>query len=130
MADLKPRKSFSTFSRSTRPFPSRPHYRCGNNRFLIDEAGFTKALPQLDDDGFDALGGTNGWRDGNLTWEVPCGWADPDVMEGGDPVGTFADGAQQVMTIDSQGSVEVRKHANAVRREVGGGVILNGVKVR
>ena len=31
---------------------------------------------------------------------------------------------------DSQGSVEVRKRANAVRREVGGGVILNGAKVR
>ena len=87
------------------------HLVQGNNRFLIDEAGFKRALPQLGNDGFVSSNGTNGWENGNLTWDVPCGWADPEVKEGDDPVGTFANGARQVMTIDAQGTVEVRKHA-------------------
>ena len=106
------------------------HLVHGNNRFLIDEAGFKRALPQLGNDGFVSSNGTNGWKNGNLTWDVPCGWADPEVKEGDDPVGTFANGARQVMTIDAQGTVEVRKHANAVQREIGGGIFLNGVRVK
>ena len=102
----------------------------GDNKFLNDEAGFKRALPQLDSTGFVSTTGTNGWTNGNLTWEVPCGWADPNVQKGDEPIGTFANGARQVMTIDAQGNVEVQKHGNAVRREIGGGIILNGVRVR
>ena len=102
----------------------------GNNKFLNDEAGFKRALPQLDSTGFVSTTGTNGWANGNLTWEVPCGWADSNVQKGDDPIGTFANGSRQVMTIDAQGNVEVQKHGNAVRREISGGIILNGVRVQ
>ena len=102
----------------------------GNNKFLNDEAGFKRALPQLDSRGFVSTTGTNGWANGNLTWDVPCGWADSNVQKGDDPIGTFANGSRQVMTIDAQGNAEVQKHGNAVRREIGGGIILNGVRVK
>ena len=102
----------------------------GNNKFLNDEAGFKRALPQLDSRGFVSTAGTNGWTNGNLTWEVPCGWADSNVQKGDDPIGTFSNGSRQVMTIDAKGNVEVQKHGNAVRREIGGGIILNGVRVQ
>ena len=102
----------------------------GDNRFLNDEAGFKRALPQLDATGSVSTIGTKGWSVGNLTWDVPCGWAALRVEKGDDPVGTFANGARQVMTIDAQGNVDVQKHGNAVRREIGGGVILNGVRVQ
>ncbi len=102
----------------------------GDNRFLSDEAGFKRALPQFDEQGFVSTDGTNGWANGTLTWEVPCGWASLGVEEGDDPIGTFANGARQIMMIDAQGNVEVQKHGNAVRREIGGGIILNGVRVQ
>ncbi len=102
----------------------------GDNRFLNDEAGFKRALPQLDSTGSVSTIGTNGWSVGNLTWKVPCGWAALGVERGDDPVGTFANDARQVMTIDAQGNVEVQKHGNAVQREIGGGIILNGVRVQ
>ena len=102
----------------------------GDNRFLNDEAGFKRALPQLDSTGFVSTIGTNGWSVGNLTWEVPCGWASLRVEEGDDPVGIFAKEARQVMIIDAQGNVEVKKHGNTVQREIDGGIILNGVRVQ
>lgn len=102
----------------------------GDNRFLNDEAGFKRALPQFDSTGHVSTIGTNGWANGNLTWEVPCGWAALGVEKGDDPVGTFANGARQVMTIDAQGNVEVQKHGNTVQREVSGGIILNGARVQ
>ena len=101
----------------------------GDNRFLNDEAGFLRALPQLDERGFVSTSGTNGWTNGNLTWEVPCGWADSNVEEDDDPIGTFAHDARQIMTIDAQGNVGIQKYGNTVQRELGGGIILNGVRV-
>lgn len=102
----------------------------GDNRFSNDKAGFKRALPQLDSTGSVSTIGTNGWSVGNLTWAVPCGWAALNVEKGDEPVGTFANAEQQVMTIDAEGNVEVQKHGNAVRREISGGIILNGVRVQ
>ena len=106
------------------------HTVFGDNRFLNDEAGFMKALPQLDSTGSVSTMGTNGWAAGNLTWDVTCGWAALGVERGDDPVGAFANDARQVMTIDAGGNVEVQKHGNGVRREIDGGIILNGVRVQ
>ena len=102
----------------------------GDNAFLNDEAGFIRALPQLDENGFVSDEGTKGWKSGNLTWSVPCGWASSDVQDGDDPVGVFAQEAKQVMDIDANGNCEVRKHANRVRRNVDDTVFLNGVQVK
>ena len=102
----------------------------GDNAFLNDEAGFIRALPQLDENGFVSDEGTRGWKSGNLTWSVPCGWASSDVQDGDDPVGVFAQEAKQVMDIDANGNCEVRKHANRVRRNVDDTVFLNGVQVK
>lgn len=99
----------------------------GDNQFLEDDAGFKRALPQLDARGFVSPAGTNGWVSGSLTWDVSCGWADTDVAEEDAPLGTFAAGQQQVMTIDALGNCEVHKHSKEVRRLVGGQVYLNGV---
>ena len=102
----------------------------GDNAFLNDEAGFIRALPQLGENGFVSDEGTKGWKSGNLTWSVPCGWASSDVQDGDDPVGVFAQEAKQVMDIDANGNCEVRKHANRVRRNVDDTVFLNGVQVK
>ena len=102
------------------------HEVYGDNKFMCDGAGFAGALPQLDANGRVSPDGTNGWAYGNLTWNVPCGWAELDAEEDDSPIGSFAESARQAMTIDAQGNVEIRKHGNAVRREVGGAIILNG----
>ena len=102
----------------------------GANEFLMDHAGFTETMPQLDGNGHVSENGTCGWTAGVLTWNVPCGWGPLNAEAGDDPVGTFADDALQVMSIDVLGDVEVRKHGNAVRREVGGDIILNGRLIR
>ena len=102
----------------------------GDNAFLNDEAGFTRTLPQLDEAGFVSNVGTNGWKPGSLIWEVPCGWALPNVQDGDDPVGVFAQDARQVMTIDADGNCEVRKHSNWVRRNLDDTMFLNGVQMK
>jgi len=99
----------------------------GDNQFLSDEAGFLTALPQLDAAGHVSSTGACGWTSGTLTWEVPCGWAAPGVADEDDPVGTFAAGQLQVMSIDGTGNCEVHKHSNVVRRTIGGHIYLNGV---
>ena len=101
----------------------------GDNCFLHDEAGFRAELPQLDARGFVSPSGTNGWITGGMTWSVPCGWGSLGMEEGDDPVGLFATGALQEFGIESSGNCEVRKHANVIRREVTGRVILNGVEM-
>ena len=101
----------------------------GDNVFLHDEAGFRVELPQLDARGFVSLGGTNGWITGGMSWSVPCGWGSLGMEEGDDPIGSFATGALQEFEIESSGNCEVRKHANVVRREITGRVILNGVEM-
>ena len=97
-----------------------------DNQFLADDAGFNTSLPQLDERGFVSPTGTNGWVSGYLTWDVPCGWAAPSVEEHDEPIGTFATRQQQVMTIDSSGNCEIRKHSQSVRRLASGQIYLNG----
>ena len=99
-----------------------------DNKFLNDEAGLTTALPQVDEHGFVSLSGASGWRDGCLTWIVPCGWGANSVSEDEDPVGVFAAESSQVMSIDEDGTCEVRKHSNMVRRSADGLIHLNGVQ--
>ena len=98
----------------------------GNNFFLPDTAGLKKELPQLDDNGVVSTAGTNGWKHGTLTWNVPCGWGGLSIGECDEPVASFADAAVQIMEIDENGNCEVRKHANTVRRMIDGRMFLNG----
>lgn len=102
----------------------------GDNQFLVDEAGFRCSLPQLDARGYVSEAGDNGWMAGTLAWNVPCGWASPNVQEDDEPAGIFARDERQAMTIDAEGGCEVRKHSNQVRRNVDDTVYLNGVKVK
>ena len=95
-----------------------------DNDFLYDEAGFVAKLPQLDARGFVSPTGTNGWINGSLSWDVPCGWADPGASDGDEPVGSFAAEQKQLHVIDSNGTFEVIKHGNRVTRSVDGTIIL------
>ena len=64
------------------------------------------------------------YADTEVSTNIPLG-----VEEGDDPVGLFATGALQEFGIESSGNCEVRKHANVIRREITGRVILNGVEM-
>ncbi|MGN0833347.1 MAG: hypothetical protein ACI4RD_06830 [Kiritimatiellia bacterium] len=101
-----------------------------DNIFLWDHAGLRCALPQLDNTGIVSETGTNGWKSGTLTWQVPCGWSDSKATEGESPYGTFADDALQVISIDSDGNCKVRKHGNVARRDIDGKLYLNGDLVK
>lgn len=101
-------------------------YVIGDNEFSSDKAGLEQEMYQLDDDGFISNTGTNGWRNGTLTWEVPCGWSDTSAIKGDEPYGSFATSATQIMTIDANGNCQVMKHGNSVRRNITGQRFLNG----
>ena len=95
------------------------------NEFLLDSAGFVCELPQLDDAGFVSSLGTNGWSAGELTWNVPCGWASQSAEDGEVPVGQFAESALQEMAIDASGNFSVRKHSNSASRSISGKITVN-----
>ena len=103
----------------------------GNHMFMAkDVAGVLIEIPQKGTDGHPMFGGTHGWSSGTLAWNVPCGWADANVRDGDEPIGTFADGATQVLTIDADGNCEVRKHLKFARRTILGELTSGDIETK
>ena len=105
------------------------HVVDGYNRFLVgDTAGFVPCIFLcVDGSGSLTNSNTGRWTDGEIMWDVPCGWASLDADETTAPIGVFAETEKQRMGIEACGNTSVRKHGNYLRRLVDGRVYLNGV---
>ena len=90
-----------------------------------DFAGRKGALSRMMPNGTETTNTAYGWLGGTMTWKVPFGWKSGEYPSGNEPVGVFAEGTRQIMTITANGDFSVQKLGHVATRQIGGLITLD-----
>ena len=96
-----------------------------------DFAGYNGELNRMMPDGTETSNTAYGWLNGGtLTWKIPFGWKSAsDTASNAPPVGVFAEGTRQIMSITANGDFSVQKLGHEAIRFIDGTVMLDGDEV-
>lgn len=98
----------------------------GLSRNVRDFAGRKGALSRMMPNGTVTTNTAYGWIGGSMTWKVPFGWKSSEYPSGDEPVGVFAEGTRQIMSITAEGDFSVQKLGHAATRHINGPITLDG----
>ena len=91
-----------------------------------DLAGSGTVLPRRMPDGTETTNTAYGWLGGSLIWKVPFGWRKQFDRSTTEPVGRFAEGERQIMSITADGDFSVQKLGHEAIRRIDGTITLDG----
>ena len=91
-----------------------------------DLAGSGTVLPRRMPDGTETTNTAYGWLGGSLVWKVPFGWRKQFDRSTTEPVGRFAEGERQIMSITADGDFSVQKLGHEAIRRIDGTITLDG----
>ena len=91
-----------------------------------DLAGSGTVLPRRMPDGTETTNTAYGWLGGSLIWKVPFGWRKQFDKSTTEPVGRFAEGERQIMSITADGDFSVQKLGHEAIRRIDGTITLDG----
>ena len=91
-----------------------------------DLAGSSTVFPRRMPDGTETTNTAYGWLGGNLIWKVPFGWRKQFDRSTTEPVGRFAEGERQIMSITADGDFSVQKLGHEAIRRIDGTITLDG----
>ena len=85
-------------------------------------------LPRMKNDGTVTTNTAFGWLDGSLVWKVPFGWKGAFDIHTSitNPIGRFAEGTLQEMSINPRGDFSIKKLKHTAVRQIDGAVSVDG----
>lgn len=92
------------------------------------QAGILKTLSRVNSSGLFVDDPSCGWSDGRIVMATPFGWNETGTRGEPLPYKMFATEVRATLDLQSNGTFRVEKLGNTIIRQVGGEVILNGVR--